>query len=210
MQNTSILILDSHALVAQTLQAIYESKEGFDVIAFTDKPSEALQLALACRPHIILAGMYMPVADGLHLTRALFSVSVHSGIIVLGWTPYHDFAIQFLQAGARGYLSRTSSPEELIHSTKFVREGGVFVTDEVKKSNFLSRADLNSRLLRLSPTEIEIIRLMRKGFTNQQIAGIMGLTAKNIEVQQYKILQRLELRNTETMLDHLNDPSFVI
>jgi DNA-binding NarL/FixJ family response regulator len=199
MLTKSVLILDPQLLFAQALSAIYEREKKFEVVGFTNEISEALQLAASLKPGIVIAGMHVPVSDGLNLTRELFSVSVRSGLIVMGWPAYHDFAAQFLWAGARGYISKSSPAEELLQATKIVHEGGLFVTDEVRNKSSLSRSDLYSLLILLSPKEIEIIRLTQKGYSKLQIANSIGVSVKVIEMQQYKILQKLGLRSSEAI-----------
>ena len=207
MEKITIVIVDDHRLLRESWVGILNSDNRFQVVADTGDGMEALRLISELQPAIVLMDLNMSPVDGFEVTRQLSSVEVSSRII--GLSMYNNISCvkRLLSLGAMGYLTKNSSKEEMIRTILEVSKGHKYVCEEVKNVLSVQELENNNPLTlfsRLSKREIEIVQHLKKGYSSREIALLLDLGLKTVEVHRYNILRKLNLRNSASLINFFN------
>jgi DNA-binding NarL/FixJ family response regulator len=127
----SIMIVEDHKVFRQTVRTILNAHPGFLVIAETGDSDEAISLAETLHPHIILMDISIKPISGIALTEKIRRL--YPAILVIGLSMFvdADYAIKMLRAGASGYVTKTSSPREIVDSILKVVSGGTYFSEDL-------------------------------------------------------------------------------
>ena len=195
---TRILLADDQALFREGLRMLLAAQPDFDVVGEAANGEEALHLAAALRPHIVLMDMRMPVLDGVEATRLLHQRQPDSRVIVL--TTFDDDELVFagLAAGAVGYLLKAVSSPQLLEAIRTVARGGSILELSVTARVVEEFARLASQRVQppalaepLSSRELEVLRLVATGATNRAIAETLFVAEGTVRNHLTNILGKL-------------------
>jgi NarL family two-component system response regulator LiaR len=194
-----ILLVDDHALFRQGLASLLASEEGFRVVGEARDGREALRYALEIKPDIILMDIQMPGIDGVQATREILREWPEARVIVLTMYRQDAYVFEAVKAGARGYLLKDVDARELIESIRRVHAGEVLLDPELAEQiiqDFKEKrvAEPNPPS-ELSEREVQILKLVAQGRTNQEIADHLGLSEKTVRNRLSEIFQKLHLNN---------------
>ena len=207
MEKITILLVDDHKLIRDSWSFILNSDPRFRVIGETSTGNEAIEIAKSVKPQIILMDVNMSPMNGFDATREIHKYSPGSKIIGVSMHSMPAYARRMLQLGARGYVTKNSSREELLTAIVEVSKGKKYVCEEVK--NILAQqkleddgepADMNI----LSRREIDIVKLIREGLSSKEIGRQLDISLKTVEVHRYNILKKLNLKNTAALVNFIN------
>jgi DNA-binding NarL/FixJ family response regulator len=206
MKKISILIADDHKLIRETWSFILSSDQRFEVVAECSNGAEAIELAKTHRPDIILMDINMTPMNGVDATKEIRRYSPLSKVIGVSLHSQPSYAKKMLQNGARGYVTKNSSREEMYRAILEVYNNNRYVCDEVKNilSNQLVAEDNEPDINSLSTRELEIIGLIKKGFSSKEIGVELGITLKTVEVHRHNILKKLKLKNTASLISYIS------
>lgn len=206
MNKITILITDDHKLIRETWSFILGSDERFEVIAECSNGEEAIELSKRFRPDIILMDINMTPINGVDATKEIRKVSPMSKVIGVSLHSQPSYAKKMLQNGARGYVTKNSSREEMFKAIIEVNNNMRYVCDEVKDilSNQLVNEDEEPDINCLSARELEIIGFLKKGFSSKEIGADLGITLKTVEVHRHNILKKLKLKNTASLISYIS------
>lgn len=210
MKKTTILIADDHTLVRDTLSFILNTDPQFNVIGEARDGQEAIDRTEQLRPELIIMDINMPGINGIDATEII--CRLHPGTKVLGISLHTQpvYARRMMQKGACGYITKTSSRDEMFHALSEIRNDRKYVCDEVK--NILSQQvlldDEQDILRSLSQREVQMITFIRKGFSSKEIAQSLAISVKTVEVHRYNILKKLKLKNTAALVNFVNSRQF--
>lgn len=206
MNKINILIADDHKLIRETWSFILGSDERFDVIAECSNGEEAIELSKRHRPDIILMDINMTPINGVDATKEIRKVSPLSKVIGVSLHSQPSYAKKMLQNGAKGYVTKNSSREEMFRAILEVHNNVRYVCDEVKDilSNQLVSEDEEPNINCLSARELEIIGFLKKGFSSKEIGVELGITLKTVEVHRHNILKKLKLKNTASLISYIS------
>ncbi|MBA2775726.1 MAG: response regulator transcription factor [Thermomicrobiales bacterium] len=185
----SVLLVDDHPVVIEGLRKLLEAAGDIDVTGTANDASQALERAKRLRPDVVLLDLRMPGASGIQATRRLREQDYGGAVIVL--TSYGDQAYvrQALEAGADGYLLKSTPSDELIQSIRFAAKGRRQLSPELLDGVLEDFGGLaREKTVRdsdLSDDDLDILRLAGKGSTNREI----GLSMNRSEVAIKKRLQ---------------------
>lgn len=185
----SVLLVDDHPVVIEGLRKLLEAAGDIDVTGTANDASQALERAKRLRPDVVLLDLRMPGASGIQATRRLREQDYGGAVIVL--TSYGDQAYvrQALEAGADGYLLKSTPSDELIQSIRFAAKGRRQLSPELLHGVLEDFGGLaREKTVRdsdLSDDDLDILRLAGKGSTNREI----GLSMNRSEVAIKKRLQ---------------------
>ena len=193
-----ILIADDHAIVRRGLRTLIGSEEGMDVVGEAGDGVEAVRLALALAPDVILMDMVMPRQTGLAAIRELQEADCASRILVLTSFAEDEQIFPAIKAGALGYLLKDSSPDQLLQAIYDVHRGepSLDPTVALKMMRELGRpSDLPPAEEPLTEREVEVLKLVAQGMTNQEIALALTISERTAANHVSSILGKLHLAN---------------
>jgi len=194
-----ILIADDHGVLRAGLRALLNSEEDLNVVDEAGDGDNALLLAAKLRPDVVLLDFSMPGPGGVEVTRRLHETLPEARVLILTVHEDDNLLREALQAGASGYIIKRAVESELINAIRAVARGELYVHPA------MTRALLNPTLPQppakrrdpesLSPREIEVLRLIVKGYTNSQIATEFGLSVRTVESHRANLMGKLGLQN---------------
>lgn len=213
MNKISILIADDHKLIRETWSYILNNDPRFKVVAACGNGEEAVELAKEKHPGIILMDINMTPFSGLEATKQIRKIMPDSKIIGVTMHSQPAYAKKMLQIGARGYVTKNSSKEEMIKAILEVYQGNKYVCEEIR--NILSDQSLEEKqdspsINTLTEREMQIINLIKQGFSSKEIAGNLEISLKTVEVHRHNILKKLKLKNSASLVNFINNSSTYI
>jgi len=207
MNKIRILIADDHKLIRETWSHILNSDPRFQVIAECGNAEEAVELAKVKHPDIVLMDINMIPFSGLEATQKIRKVSPASRIIGVSMHSQPAYAKKMLQMGARGYVTKNSSKEEMIQAILEVNQGNKYICEEIKNiisDQLLEEKESSPNINTLTEREMQIINLIKEGFSSKEIAGSLNISLKTVEVHRHNILKKLKLKNSASLVNFIN------
>lgn len=193
-----ILIADDHAVVRRGLRTILLSEPEMELADEAADGMEAVLKARACRPDVILLDMVMPRLDGLGAIQQIKHENPAARILVLTSFAEDDKLFPAIKSGALGYLLKDSAPEQLLQAIRDVYAGKSSLDPSValKLIRELNRpSDLPLSPDPLSDRELEVLKLVARGLTNQEIADTLIIGERTVGNHISSILSKLHLAN---------------
>jgi two-component system, NarL family, response regulator LiaR len=193
----SVLIADDHALVRRGIRAFLEAQPDLEVCGEAATGREAVQLAAALVPDVVLMDLLMPDLDGVEATRQIRRASPHTQVIIL--TSYHEDEHIFpaIRAGALSYLLKDVFPEELAGTIRRAAVGEAVLNPRVAARLVQEvqgrRAETANLFAELSEREQEVLRLIANGLSNAEIAAQLVIGEKTVKSHVSNILSKLHL-----------------
>ena len=207
MKKITILLVDDHRLLRESWYSILNSDAHFSVVGDTGDGVEAIKMAKSLEPDIVLMDINMNPVDGFEVTRQIYKSGSSSRVI--GLTMYNNVisAKRLLTMGAMGYLTKNSSKEEMKEAIIEVNNGNKYVCKEIKDVLAQQELEEDSEVAlvnSLSKREIEIVQYVKKGFSSKEIALMLDIGMKTVEVHRYNILRKLHLKNSASLINFFN------
>lgn len=200
-----VLLADDHAVVRKGIREFLEEDETIRVIAEASDGAEAMQFIARHQPDIAVFDIQMPRLNGLEATRRAKQEFPQVQVLIL--TAYEDdpYIFAALQAGASGYLLKTSSPEELVHAVHAVAQGETALSPAVAKKLVLRAAGVSTAaddiLEPLTERELEVLRLAAQGMGNKQIGAALNISDRTVQGHLANIYAKLHVATrTEAVL----------
>lgn len=197
-----ILIAD-HAMSRVGLLRILELAGGFAVVGEAASGEETLELAAKLGPEIVLLELSMPGRGGIEIARELKRQGFR--VLILTVLPEAQYGIRCLQQGVDGYLTKDSSPAELISALRLISAGHKYVTPSLAErlaeqmDPTLGTVDHN----RLSEREFEVMRRLGAGRTVGETAVALNLNIKTVSTYRTRVLEKLGLKNTAAIMHYV-------
>jgi two-component system response regulator NreC len=205
MMPTRILIVDDHAVVRAGIRMLLETEADFEIVGEGETGDDAVRLAAALKPDVILMDVSMPVLDGVEATRQIKAVVPTTEVLALTIHEGQDYFFQMLKAGASGYVPKRTAPEELLRAIRIVAQGDVFLEPRIAKdlvSDYLTRVRegvQHDSYDGLTEREREILVHIAEDETNQAIANSLNVSVNTVERHRENIMRKLNL-HTRTEL----------
>jgi DNA-binding NarL/FixJ family response regulator len=202
-RKTKIVIADDHAVVRKGLVQIISETSDLEVIAEAGDGNVLLGKIRELHPDVVLMDINMPEKSGWDVILQLKTESPKLPVIVLSISPEKDFAVKFLKAGAAGYLTKTSAPEQLVDAIRKVAGGGKFVSPALAEKMAFDLADDNERPPHecLSPREFQVMSLIASGKTVSEIAQELAVSVPTVSTFRARILEKMSMK-TNAQLTH--------
>ena len=182
-----VLVADDHPVVRQGLCTMLEIEDDIVVVARAGDGEEAIQLRRDTHPDIVLLDVQMPNVNGIEALKRIRTEDPQAKVIVLTTYRNEDYLFPSLQAGARGYLLKDSSREELADAVRRVARGESLLDPEVMRS----RRARGGGERELTGRELEVLQLMAEGCSNGHIAGRLFVSENTIKTHVSNILAKL-------------------
>ncbi|HJT59243.1 MAG TPA: response regulator transcription factor [Ktedonobacteraceae bacterium] len=197
----SVLLVDDHALMREGLRQLLALEQDMKIIGEAVDGYDALQKIRKLRPEVVLMDISMPIVDGLAVTRQITQEIPSLAVIILTMHRQHQQVLQAMKHGARGYLLKSASSQELAEAIRKVHAGGMHIEPEltgaiVSEYRRLSNTAVgSSSITALSEKEVEIIRYVATGMSNKEIADSLAYSEKTVKNYLSIIFQKLGIRD---------------
>lgn len=197
-----LLIVDDQKLIREGLEAILMMEEDFRVVGEASNGEEAVDLYIKLRPDVVLMDIQMPVMNGVEAIKKIKEIDKSAKIIILTTFDDDEYVFDGLKSGALGYILKDASSEQLSNTIRTIFKGGALIEPSITKKilSELSKIERTPKsdtflLEPLSKREGEILSLMAKGFTNQEIADKLFLSVGTVKNYVTNILKKLEAKD---------------
>jgi len=193
-----VLLADDHSIVRDGLRRIVDDSEEMTVVAEAADGKGAIAQVRDQQPDVAVIDISMPGLDGLEVTSRLHSEFPRLPIIILTMHEEEQYVIRALEAGAMGYITKKSAPEQLVNAIRAVNAGSRYLSAEATDMLALSVARGTrgqSPLDRLSTRELQVLRRLALGHTNREIASSYNISIKTVDTYRFRLLKKLNLRN---------------
>ena len=187
-----ILLVDDHQMVRLGLKSYLELQEDISEVSEAVNGKEGVEQALASRPDVIIMDIVMPEMNGIEATLAILKEWPEAKILILTSYLDNEKIYPVLDAGAHGYMLKTSSAEEILRAVKKVAKGEFAIETEVSKKVEYHRNHIELHE-DLTARERDILGLLAKGYENQRIADELFISLKTVKTHVSNILSKLEV-----------------
>ncbi|MBB1152595.1 MULTISPECIES: response regulator [Amycolatopsis] len=198
---TSVLICDDQELVRVGLRMIVDSQPDLEVVAEAGDGAEAVELARARRPDLVLMDVRMPVLDGVAATAQICAELPDTSVLVITTFDLDEYAYSALRAGASGFLVKDAPSDEMLVAIRGVLRGDAMVSPSVTKrllDRYLSahRTPLDEQKLEtLTEREKDVLGLIARGLSNTEIAATLFIGETTVKTHVGRLLNKLGLRD---------------
>ena len=196
-----ILLADDHDIVRRGLRDLLEEHPGWTVCAEASNGREAIELALAHRPHIAIIDLTMPELNGMEAIKRIRESVPETEILAFTMHDSEEIVQNVLSAGARGYLLKSDAARQLIPALESLAQHKPFFAgriSEVLLAGFLERGHekaVPSGADRLTSREREVVQLLAEGKSNKEIAKTLNLSIKTVETHRAALMRKLDLHS---------------
>ena len=197
-----ILLADDHGIVRRGLKSLLESQPGYTVIGEAADGLEALRLCGELSPDLLIIDISMPMMNGIEVAARVQKLDPPPGVIILSMHVDESYIMRALGAGARGYLVKDATDEDLIPAIRAVASGkpffspavsAVLMEDYVRQ---LRARGLSDSYHLLTDREREILQLLAEGRSNKEVATLLEVGVSTVETHRANLMQKLNLHNT--------------
>ncbi|BET24712.1 LuxR family two component transcriptional regulator [Limnobacter thiooxidans] len=192
----SILLVDDHAVVRAGYRHLLETQGGFRQVLEAENAQEAYAVCQKELPGLVICDISMPEPVGLSLIQRILGRWPKAKILMFTMHNSIELARACMEAGAKGYVTKSSRPEVLLRAIGEVLAGRTFISADLSRLMALSRLrDNRNGLDELSSREFEVLCLLVAGQSTEQIAELLFLSAKTIHNIHYQIKKKLQVGN---------------
>ena len=196
-----ILVVDDHGVLRAGLAAMLNAEPGLTVIGEAADEESAVQTALRERPDVVLMDISMPEAGGFEATRRIRVVAPQVRVLIL--TAHEDVSLmqEAIRIGASGYISKKAIKSDLIAAIETIAKGEVYIHSSMAHLLLMNtergpaQANVEPSAEKLTQREVEVLRLIAQGYTNQQTAHILNVSMRTVEYHRANLTGKLNLHS---------------
>ena len=190
----NVILVDDHEMVRLGLKSFLNLQGDVEVVGEAGNGREGVDLALELRPDVVVMDLVMPELDGVQATLELLKEWPEAKILVLTSYLDNEKIYPVIEAGAKGYMLKTSSADELLHAVRKVAAGELAIEQEVSKKVEYHRNHIELHE-DLTARERDVLQLIAKGYENQRIADELFISLKTVKTHVSNILAKLEVND---------------
>jgi DNA-binding NarL/FixJ family response regulator len=198
----TVLIADDHGVVRKGLRLLLEQYPELAVIGEAANGREAVTMAAALSPQIVVLDVGMPILNGIEAAEQILKVNSKTGIIILTMHADESYLLRALNVGVKGYLLKESAEEDLLSAIKSVANGKPFFSKAINEvlledyMRVLKQQGLSDTFDLLTSREKEVLQLLAEGRTNKEVATLLDVSPYTVESHRTNLMQKLNVHNT--------------
>lgn len=205
MSEITILLVDDHAMFRAGIRALLESEERLRVVGEAATGDEAVDAVRALKPDVVVMDLSMPGSNGLEATRRIAALGLDTRVLVLTVHAEEEYLVPVVEAGASGYLTKTSADRDLIEAIQVVARGEVFLPPKATRLLLqqYKSAEQNPDLAglhELSSREQEVLALTAEGFSSREIGKKLFISPKTVDTYRARIMDKLGLNHRSELV----------
>ena len=199
-----VCIVDDHPVVRQGLKEIISNASGMTVVGEAGSGQESLEKLRKSHFDVVVLDISMPGMSGLETLKQIKRTNPKIAVLMLSIYDEELYAVRALRAGAAGYLTKKSAPDELVAAIQKVSLGRKYISSTLaEKLAFNLEADTEKSLHQtLSDREYEVMRMIAQGKTVTEIAGQVFLSPKTISTYRARILEKMRMKNNAELMQY--------
>jgi len=193
-----VLIAEDHPIMRKGLGVVLDAYEDLVLVGEAENGEQAVQLAKSLKPDVIVMDIQMPVKDGLSAIREISDLRLDTRILVLTSYPDDDKVFQAIKAGAMGYFLKETRSEQLAEAIRLVQRGEAALPPVIARKLMQEIKEPTETMIpeeALTPRELEILRFLARGLSNQEIADELKISVTTVATHVRNILGKLHLAN---------------
>lgn len=202
---TRILIVDDHPIVRHGLALLINQEADLSVCGEAEEAHKAVEAIAALKPDMVIVDISLKSTDGIELVKRIKAQDETLSILVLSMHDESLYTERALRAGARGYIMKQEANEQVVMAIRQVLSGEIYVSDKMRMK--LLRKIVDRRLAAgdsliddLSDRELEVFRLIGRGYRTRKIAEVLHVSVKTVESYREHIKQKMKLRDATELL----------
>jgi two-component system invasion response regulator UvrY len=202
-----IVIADDHLLIAETWATLINMDPDFEVVKVFDNTQTLIEEISELKPDIAILDININPFSGIEATKMIRRLAPGTKIIGVSMHNQPSFAKKMMRNGAMGYVTKSSNKNEMYDAIRSVMKGEKYICAEIQRNitNQVLMDDDENKLSRLTEREIEIIKLIKNGSTNKEIAEKLFLSPRTVETHRARILKKLDLKNSLSLVKYINE-----
>jgi DNA-binding NarL/FixJ family response regulator len=206
MKKIGVLLADDHTLIRAGLRMVVDAQPDLSVIAEAGDGREAVAMAQALKPDVVVMDIGMPSLNGIEAARQICETLPGTQIVMLSMHSDEGYVLRALKAGAKAYLLKDSAEADLARAIHAAAAGKSFFSPAVGKvlledyMRTLQRTGAEDSYELLSPREREILQLVAEGNSSKEIATLLNLSVYTVETHRARVMQKLNLRGIPELI----------
>jgi two-component system, NarL family, response regulator NreC len=198
----TVLIADDHGVVRKGLRLLLEQYPELAVLGEAANGREAVTMAAALSPQIVVLDVAMPILNGIEAAEQILKVNSKMGIIILTMHADESYLLRALNVGVKGYLLKESAEEDLLLAIRAVANGKPFFSRAINETlledymRMLKQQGLSDTFDLLTAREKEVLQLLAEGKTNKEVAQLLDVSPYTVESHRTNLMQKLGIHNT--------------
>jgi two-component system, NarL family, response regulator NreC len=197
-----VLIAEDHGVVRKGLRLLLEQHKEIVVVGEAANGREAVDLAAALAPQVIIMDVTMPLLNGLEAADQILRSNHQIGVIMLTMHADESYVLRALSIGVKGYLLKDAAEEDVFLAIKAVAAGKTFFSSAITQTlledyiKVLRHDGLSDSFDLLTMREKEVLQLLAEGKTNKEVASLLNVSPNTVESHRNNLMQKLNLHNT--------------
>lgn len=198
----TVMLVDDHAVVRAGYRLLLSQTEDIRVVCEAERGEEACQLYQDNRPQVVVMDLSLPGIGGLAAVRRMVSRDPSSRILMFSIHDEPVYVVRALEAGAKGYITKSCAPEVLVEAVRRIAGGDTYLEQEIAQKmavQNVTRTERNATLNTLSAREFDVFCLLARGFTTREVAEELRLGYKTVANYATLIKSKLNVSTTAEM-----------
>jgi len=211
MPTIRIFLVDDHQLVRDGIKSLLMSSNEIKILGEASTGKECFAKVAIEPPDILILDISLPDTNGIEITKRITAEYPQTKVLILSMYTDEDFIFNAVKAGAKGYLPKNTSREELLSAIHAIYEGEEFFADSISRimlKSYVRKAkeeDVVSQggPIPLTTREIEILKLFAEGYINKEISDKLDISIRTVETHKNHIMKKLELKSTVELIKYV-------
>lgn len=193
-----LLVVDDHPIVRKGISMCLSRYEQMEIVGEAADGREAIRQARALKPDIVLMDIDMPQMNGLAAAEVLQRELPRIKVLILSMHSNTEYVLRIIQSGARGFVLKEASPDELVRAIETINAGEAYFSPDVARvalNKFVQGNGAVPGEVRVTNREREVLVLIAEGFSNKEIACQLGVGVRTVETHRERIMHKLDIHN---------------
>jgi two-component system response regulator NreC len=209
-----LLVADDHGVLRAGLIALLNTEADMAVVGEADDENSAVSLAIEKRPDVILMDISMPDAGGIDATRRIKQLVPETKVLILTFHEDKELMQEAIRSGAMGYILKRAIKSELINAIHAVMRGELYLHPAMARLLFTENNSLINQSAKaysepLTSREIEVLRLIAQGYTNNQAADKLKISVRTVEYHRGNLTTKLNLRSRVELMKYAEENGLI-
>ena len=209
MKKIRILLVDDHPVIRYGLVTLLDDEDAFEVIGEAENGRQALELLKTNRADVVIMDIKMPEMNGIETMEAIHKEYPNVKVLALSMYDEQEYISRMLKAGAKGYILKNSSQDEVIKAVKTINDGNNYFSSKVSSvmlSQYLAEQtgekEGGSTFIPLTNREKQIIRMIAEEMTNAEIAEQLNISKRTVDTHRRNLIKKLDVKNTAGLVKY--------